>query len=61
MAGSTSIQAKLALCRSRRPGAEAGDPLTVWGQALTVNALLYGFAAGAGYIYQNWLANGWVR
>jgi hypothetical protein len=34
-----------------------------WGQALTIIALLYGFAVGAGYIYQNWLAasNGLVR
>ena len=33
------------------------DVIDRWGKSLTAAALLYGFAVGAAYLYQGWLAS----
>jgi hypothetical protein len=48
-------QSEIGLVSQQAATAQRLEVIDRWGQALTVIALLYGLAIGAGYLYQDWL------
>jgi uncharacterized membrane protein len=56
-------QSETGLVSHQAATAQRLETIDRWGQVLTVIALVFGLAVGAGYVYQNWLAaaNGLTR
>jgi hypothetical protein len=51
------LDSDIAMVPRQAAMAQKLESIDYWGQALTVIALVYGFAVGCGYLYQAWIAS----